>query len=228
MPHLRKPKPLASPKQGSFLTGKQLRFVSEYLIDLNGTRAAVAAGYKPNNAAVQASFLLDPERNPLVVMRIEKLKAEKALRSKLTGDELLARISAGITFNPTHWFERGESRAGVPGWLMTEEQMRALPTEIGALIEEMEARTVTRDGAEVRRVWVKFVSKLGLINVAAKHLLSENLSVKHSMSPWDALADRVDAAAQVEAKVRAPLMIGAVADDPVDGGPPGREPEADS
>jgi len=34
------------------------RFAREYLIDLNGTRAAVAAGYSPATAAVTASRLL--------------------------------------------------------------------------------------------------------------------------------------------------------------------------
>lgn len=37
------------------LTLKQQRFVAEYLIDGNGTRAAIAAGYSKNVAAVQAT-----------------------------------------------------------------------------------------------------------------------------------------------------------------------------
>ena len=40
------------------LTPQQQRFVAEYLIDLNGTQAAVRAGYSPKTAAVQASRLL--------------------------------------------------------------------------------------------------------------------------------------------------------------------------
>jgi phage terminase small subunit len=37
------------------LTGKQQRFCDEYLIDFNGTRAAIAAGYSENTAAEIAS-----------------------------------------------------------------------------------------------------------------------------------------------------------------------------
>lgn len=37
------------------LTNKQLAFCREYVIDSNGKQAAIRAGYKPDNAEVQAS-----------------------------------------------------------------------------------------------------------------------------------------------------------------------------
>lgn len=40
------------------LTPKQARFVQEYLVDLNGTAAAVRAGYSKKTANVQAAQLL--------------------------------------------------------------------------------------------------------------------------------------------------------------------------
>lgn len=40
------------------LNDKQLLFVAEYLVDLNGAQAAIRAGYKPDNAAVTASEIL--------------------------------------------------------------------------------------------------------------------------------------------------------------------------
>lgn len=40
------------------LTAKQQRFVSEYLIDSNGTQAAIRAGYSAKTAQEQASRLL--------------------------------------------------------------------------------------------------------------------------------------------------------------------------
>jgi phage terminase small subunit len=40
------------------LTEKQRTFISEYLIDLNGTQAAIRAGYSPHTANEQASRLL--------------------------------------------------------------------------------------------------------------------------------------------------------------------------
>jgi len=40
------------------LNPKQLRFVDEYLVDLNATQAAIRAGYSPKTAKVQGSRLL--------------------------------------------------------------------------------------------------------------------------------------------------------------------------
>lgn len=40
------------------LNPKQTRFIAEYLIDLNGTQAAIRAGYSRKTAFVQASHLL--------------------------------------------------------------------------------------------------------------------------------------------------------------------------
>src|SRR4051794_28830268 len=40
------------------LTARQTRFVQEYLVDLNGTQAAIRAGYSRGSAAVEASRLL--------------------------------------------------------------------------------------------------------------------------------------------------------------------------
>lgn len=44
--------------QDIVLKPKQLRFVEEYLVDLNGTKAAVRAGYSRGSAHVTSSRLL--------------------------------------------------------------------------------------------------------------------------------------------------------------------------
>lgn len=44
------------------LTPRQQRFVDEYLVDLNGTQAAIRAGYSVNGADQQASELLRIDR----------------------------------------------------------------------------------------------------------------------------------------------------------------------
>jgi phage terminase small subunit len=41
---------------------RRQRFAREYLLDLNGTRAAIAAGYSAKTAAAAASRLLDFKR----------------------------------------------------------------------------------------------------------------------------------------------------------------------
>lgn len=51
------------------LSEQRKRFVDEYLIDLNGTQAAIRAGYSPKTAQEQASRLLS---NVMVRAEIEK------------------------------------------------------------------------------------------------------------------------------------------------------------
>lgn len=43
------------------MNSQQRQFADEYLIDLNGTKAAIRAGYDPNSARSYASQLLDNE-----------------------------------------------------------------------------------------------------------------------------------------------------------------------
>lgn len=53
------------------LSAKQERFCEEYIIDYNGTKAAIRAGYSENSAAAQASRLL---KNENVSARVRELQ----------------------------------------------------------------------------------------------------------------------------------------------------------
>lgn len=57
------------------LTDKQRRFCEEYVIDWNGTRAAIAAGYAESGARVEAVRLLT---NANVKTHIDELRAKTA------------------------------------------------------------------------------------------------------------------------------------------------------
>lgn len=74
------------------LTPKQQRFVEEYLIDLNGTRAYIRAGYAvkdEDTAAVMSSRLL---RNDKVQEAIAEAQAEREERTKIDADYVLKRL----------------------------------------------------------------------------------------------------------------------------------------
>lgn len=82
------------------LRGRQQRFVNEYLIDRNGARAYIRAGYKVKNedvAAVMASRLL---RDDKVKKAIEAGEAELAERNKITQDKVLNRLWEMATADP--------------------------------------------------------------------------------------------------------------------------------
>ena len=67
---------------------KVFRFANEYCIDLNGTQAAIRAGYAANSADTIASQLL---ANRKVKKLVDEKKAEIAKRNALTQDKVLQR-----------------------------------------------------------------------------------------------------------------------------------------
>lgn len=80
------------------LTGKQQRFIDEYLIDLNATRAYKAAGYsvKSNNAAgVEGLKLL---RNPKIQAYMKERQQKLQERTEITQDRVLLEL-ARIAFS---------------------------------------------------------------------------------------------------------------------------------
>lgn len=72
------------------LTPKQQRFVDEYLVDLNATRAAVRAGYSQKTADVQGPRLLG---NVGVGRAITEATAKRQERTKIDADWVLQRLA---------------------------------------------------------------------------------------------------------------------------------------
>lgn len=70
------------------LSNKQKKFVNEYLIDFNGTRAAERAGYSgdDNTLAVTAHNLL---RNP----KITEIVSQRLQESAMSADEVMMRLA---------------------------------------------------------------------------------------------------------------------------------------
>lgn len=82
------------------LTPRQAAFVHEYLIDLNGTQAAIRAGYSPATADVQASQLLG-ELN--IAAAVAKGKAQRLARVNITADSVLSEMHALATSCVDHY-----------------------------------------------------------------------------------------------------------------------------
>lgn len=58
------------------LTPKQARFVSEYLVDLNATQAAIRAGYSASRAEITGSDLVRNRRVAAVIAERQQIRAE--------------------------------------------------------------------------------------------------------------------------------------------------------
>ena len=90
-PALRKAKPKTEPTEQPYLrlTDKQQRFVDEYLVDLNATKAAIRAGYSPGTAgAIGHENLKKPE----IVTAIADARAEMQKRTHITADRVVMEL----------------------------------------------------------------------------------------------------------------------------------------
>ena len=74
----------------SELTSKQLRFVNEYLVDLNATQAAIRAGYSERTVVVQASRLLT---NVNVQQAVALAILKRSERTEITQDRVLEELA---------------------------------------------------------------------------------------------------------------------------------------
>ncbi|HEY8383447.1 MAG TPA: terminase small subunit [Microvirga sp.] len=89
------------------LTPKQQRFVDEYLVDLNGTQAALRAGYSTRTAA---SIAHENLTKPEVQTAIVEAQTARAQRVQVTADrviEEIARIAFADIRNVLDWDEAG-------------------------------------------------------------------------------------------------------------------------
>lgn len=83
---------MAVTKKG--ITSRQQKFVDEYLVDLNATRAAERAGYKYPDIGRQ----LITKNN--VSRAIEAAQAARSARTEITQDRVLTELSYGGFFDP--------------------------------------------------------------------------------------------------------------------------------
>src|SRR5208283_2031521 len=77
-----------SGRQG--LTARQTLFIAEYLVDLNGTRAAIAAGYSKKTAKAQASRLLT---NVNVAAEIAARMEKRCAKLEVTADTVVQELA---------------------------------------------------------------------------------------------------------------------------------------
>ena len=77
-------------------------FVAEYLIDLNATRAAIAAGYSPKTAGQQGSRLL---KNVKVLTEIARKTKERIARLEVTADNVLHELAKLAFSDPRKFFK---------------------------------------------------------------------------------------------------------------------------
>ena len=138
------------------LNEKQKRFVDEYLVGLDATKAAIRAGYAPKTAA-QAGYKL--VHKSLVSTAIARAQAERSRRTGITADRVLQEL-ARISFVD-------------PGKVINLETAEVLPdvtADDRAVIAGIKIKTVAGDNGNMTEREVKFYDKLKALDMLAKHL----------------------------------------------------------
>ncbi len=75
--------------KGSKISPKMLRFVEEYFVDLNGTKAILRAGYKTKNATLMATQLMN---HPHVITEMKKLKDARSQKMEIKAEYLIHKL----------------------------------------------------------------------------------------------------------------------------------------
>lgn len=135
----------------SKLSSKVLRFVEEYLVDLNGTQAATRAGYSPKTANEQAARML---AKASVQEEIAKRIKARSARVEITQDMVLRRFWQIAMADPNelisyrrvccrHCYGAGHAFQ----WIDSKEHQQAVAAEIAAAkAEEREPMTPSSSG----------------------------------------------------------------------------------
>ena len=149
------------------MTEKQERFVEEYLIDLNGTQAAIRAGFSPKTAAEQACRMLKRRQ---VKDAIDRAMAERSKRTGITQDRVLRELARLAFVNPADVMNLNEAI------VMDEASIDDL-----AAIASVKVKTIpTEDGDIVERE-VKLYDKNKSLDMLNRHLgiYNDKLEVKN-------------------------------------------------
>lgn len=139
------------------LNDKQARFCEEYMKDLNGTQAAIRAGYSPESATSTASEIL---RYPDVQNRISELQA--ALRDKNEGlaQAVIDELKKVGFANIQDYIEDGNVISN----------LKKIPKEQAAAVASVKKSITTFDGGEKEVVEFKLWDKLSALEKIGKHL----------------------------------------------------------
>lgn len=154
---------------GPTMTPKQQRFVGEYLIDLNGTRAAIRAGYSPRTATKIVSELLT---KPDISQTIGRAMADRAEKTGVTVERVIEEL-ARIAFADVRDVFAPDG---------TLKPLDAMTKGAWAAIAGLEVREI-RDGEDnpMGRVSkVRLADKLGALDLLGRHfgLFNDKMTLK--------------------------------------------------
>jgi phage terminase small subunit len=138
------------------INAKQQKFCEEYVVDYNGTQAAIRAGYAPRSAEVKASKLLRIDK---VRSYIDQLKLKQQERTDITADRVLNEI-AKLAFYNSQDFTDQQGRL---------KSIQDMPRGLTSAITSIKQKTFG-EGGEILETEYKVADKLKAAELLGKHL----------------------------------------------------------
>lgn len=123
----------------SKLNPKQTAFCEEYILDFNGTQAAIRAGYSKKTAAIQAFDLL---RKPNIQQKIQELINNRSQKTEHSGAEVIRRLweLANIDISDIMTIDEGGSVQAIP--------IDQLPPGTGRLISKIKEKRTIKESSD--------------------------------------------------------------------------------
>jgi phage terminase small subunit len=159
------------------MTQKQLRFIDEYLVDLNATQAAIRAGYSKKTAHVIGSENLG---KPEIAKAVAERQAARSIKTRMTAEQVLDAIAEIAQADIRGMFGEG-------GRLLLPEEW---DDSTAAAVSGLDVVTVEKgEGAVEYVAKIKRADRLRALDMLARHhaLYNDKLNV----TVTDGLADRV-------------------------------------
>ena len=171
------------------------RFCREYIKDLNGTRAAIAAGYAKKSAKVTASQLLT---NPNVQALLAKLTKKHADKLDLSTEKVLFELSRVGFSNMLDYIKTTEDGgAYVDLSNLTQEQAAAIQEVTVDEYTEGRGKAARR----VKRTKFKLADKIRALELLGKYL--KLFTERVEVGGIEGLADMIAAARKRAAAAKA-------------------------
>lgn len=135
------------------MTPRQRRFVSEYLVDLNATQAAIRAGYSKRRASSTAWDLLHKRSGVAEAIREAMLAREK--RTLITADRVLQQFARIAFADIRQLAETGKEGLEV-------KSLGALNDDLAAAVVELSAND--------KGMRLRLQNRIEALNALARHL----------------------------------------------------------
>ena len=140
------------------MTDKQCRFVAEYPVDCQGTKAAIRAGYPAKTAGVMASKLL---KHPLVAQALGNIKRQQLEAIDLHREEILEQLVYAVTRDVRDMVDENGESLSIPD----------MPRRMRCMIDGFEQEVFVDAETGDRRIKtkVKLSPKLAAIDAGMKY-----------------------------------------------------------